>query len=81
MQAAIISPSRHHASPGLVQRYVLARFSWVNLVRVCLAAMAVIAIPLDVERRAISPAPNWPLIVIEPALLIAYLRCTLGSLR
>jgi hypothetical protein len=81
MQAAISLPVRHRDWADAVQGYVRSRLTWVNLLRVGLATMAVIAIPFDEHRRILGPAPNWPLIVSEPVLLIAYLRCTLGSIR
>jgi hypothetical protein len=81
MQAAItFNPGRHRTWTGALQRYVRARLTWTNLLRVVLATVAVVAIPFDVERRVLGPAPNWPLIASEPVLLIAYMRCTLGPI-
>jgi len=80
MQAAInIHPGRTLSSA--IQRKVRARLTWSNAVRVGLAAIAIVAVPLDMNHRIFGPAPNWPLIVTEPVALIAFLRCTLGSIR
>ncbi|HKW71938.1 MAG TPA: hypothetical protein VJQ08_03840 [Candidatus Dormibacteraeota bacterium] len=56
------------------------RLTWSTAARLALAAIAVVAIPIDTERRILGPAPNWPLISIEPVALIAFLRCTVGSI-
>ena len=54
-----------------------AHATWVDLVRIALAILATVAITWDLDHRVFGPAPNWPLIAIEPAALVGYLRCTL----
>jgi len=82
MQAATsYRPAKHQ-----VRNYALAihfrdRLTFSNVVRLALATMALVAIPIDLNQRVFSPAPNWSLIAIEPVVLIAFLRCTLGSIR
>jgi hypothetical protein len=67
---------RIHIDGSAIRR----RITFANVVRLLLALMAVIAIPFDMHNRFLSPAPNWPLIVVEPIVLIAFLRCTVGSI-
>lgn len=57
-----------------------AQATWVDLVRIALAILAAVAITWDVDHRVFGPAPNWPLIAIEPVALVGYLRCTLRPL-
>jgi hypothetical protein len=81
MQTAIqLHGSQIVARPS-VRDLLSGHMTWSNAARIGLAVMAVIAIPLDVRNHVFSPAPNWPLIVTEPVILLGFLRCTLGSLR
>ncbi|HKW69613.1 MAG TPA: hypothetical protein VJP81_03440 [Candidatus Dormibacteraeota bacterium] len=72
--------SRSRVRTDVMASYVKARLTSSNAARLALATMAVVAIPIDTERRILGPAPNWPLIAIEPLALIAFLRCTVGSM-
>lgn len=60
--------------------HVLPRFSAATTVRLALALMAVVAVPIDFNHRVLGPDPNWPLLAIEPMALAWYLRCTVGVL-
>ena len=62
-------------------RSIRAHLTWGNAARVGLATMAIVALPLDMNHRILGPSPNWPLIAIEPVLLVSFMRCTLGSIR
>ncbi len=80
MQAAF---ARHSIDAGVlaaIGTYVQSRLSPANAARLLLAAVAVVAIPIDFNHRVLSPAPNWPLVAIEPVALLAFLRCMLGSI-
>jgi len=80
MQIAITYVPDRRPNWHAAGRHIRARLTRTNVLRVALASLALIAIPFDVERRVLGPAPNWPLIATEPVVLIAYLRCTLGPM-
>jgi hypothetical protein len=58
--------------------YALPRFSAANAVRLALAVMAVVAVPIDFNHRVLGPDPNWSLLTIEPVALVWFLRCTVA---
>lgn len=57
---------------------VLPRLSAANAVRLALALMAVVAVPIDFNHRVLGPDPNWSLLAIEPVAFGWFLRCTVG---
>jgi hypothetical protein len=59
--------------------YTMPRFSAANAVRLALALMAVVAVPIDFNHRVLGPDPNWSLLAIEPVALAWFLRCTVGA--
>lgn len=82
MQAAALHrPTSPQVGDHVQASSIRARLTWGNGARLALATMAVVAIPIDINHRVLGPDPNWPLVAIEPVVLIAFLRCTLGSIR
>jgi hypothetical protein len=79
--ATFLRPAGLQAGNHAVANYLRARLTLGNVIRLALAIMTVVAIPIDLDHRVLSPAPNWPLVAVEPVALIAFLRCTLGSIR